>query len=289
MATGAAVPWETCAEEDCVGVRLGAGRACLIHTPAEVVALGLTYTGRGVDLDARGVRFTRESIEPVMAVVPTDETGRHLLGRVRLDQATFDSALTFDEASFTGEVSMNGTVFKHGARFGGAVFAAPADFGGATFGGQAWFLGTTFGGPVSFRGTTFTGPAWFKQAIFAGPAGFEGAVFSADATLTGARFSSVAAFSGASFQGHARFDQATSVGGWHFDGARFLLQGEAPPEARQSAVPQVPPPPATSFDRPVPAARQRPTRARPDGVNLLIPLVALVILVAAGYIVLRPG
>jgi uncharacterized protein YjbI with pentapeptide repeats len=290
MATGTAVPWDTCVEQECLGARSGTGEACLVHLADDDLAATLapSRSGSGVDLDGRGVHFTRTDVERILAAVPVDEAGRQLFETVRLDRATFEHGASFDNASFAGEVSVTDAEWKGEARFGAATFAGPVDFRGTTFGGQAWFVGATFARPASFRYVRFIGPAWFQHAAFDADASFDGASFSANANLTEATFAGEASFCGTSFGGHARFERTNCAGWWRFDGARFALEDEGPerpvvPPPAEPVAPIPGTPPARS--RRAPAGAERWSRLAP--VNL--PLVGVILVVVAlVFIVMRP-
>jgi len=288
MADGAAVPWDTCAVDACGGVRLGTSGRCLAHTAPEALATALA--ARGVDLDGRGVCFTRSAIARLLEALPRDEEGRPALGSVRLDRATFEHSVSFDDATFAGPVSMTGTTFRGDARFGGASFGGPVDCREARFAGQAWFLGASFAGLVSFAGTRFEGAAWFQRSSFAGSAAFDGALFAASLTIADTTFAGTATFAGAVFDGHVHTERASCAGGWRMDGARFRYEGESPvppePAPRRPAIPAAVPPP------PAPAGRRRTTpprrRARRLGAWML-PVGVLLAVAVVGLIVFRPS
>lgn len=283
MAAGAAVPWETCAEADCLGARRGADGRCLAH--AEPLVLPPASSGPGVDLDGRGVRFTEGSFERVLERCPRDEAGRRLLGTVRFDRATFMGDVSLDEAVFSGDVSLPGATFVGAARFGGAAFAGATDFSEVTFETQAWFVGASFGGPASFRAARFLGPAWFQQATFASHAIFDGAAFTGDATLSGVAYGGVASFWGAAFDRHARFDRSTSAGGWRFEAARFEMEGEGPGMALLPPVDG----PSHLVEGRSPAERPRPSYEAPRGFDWRVPAVLVAVLAVVTFIVLRPS
>lgn len=284
MGAGTAVPWDTCAEPDCQGARVSRGGACLVHAPAEELPAA-SSTGRGIDIDGRGVRFNRAAVITLFDSVPEDEAGAKLFGTVRLDRATFDNDISFDGAQFTGDVSMVGTVFEGDTRFGGATFLGAADFSEATFGGQAWFVGVRFAGPASFRQTTFTGAAWLQKTSFEASSVFDGATFSTNATFSAARFAGAGSFLGARFNARALFDKATCAGRWRFEGATFRFEDDGPEGVvHDQAPPAAPPPPPTRDDRPVPVP-PRPARSR---ANLVVPLIVLALLAVGAYVVLRP-
>ena len=285
MGAEAAVPWETCAQEDCEGARVSAGGDCLLHTAVEELA-DRSSTGRGVDVDGRGIRFDRTGVAKLLESVPVDEGGSRLFGTVRLDRAIFDKDVSFDDAEFAGEVSLVGAVFEGEARFGGATFLAGTDFGEATFRGQAWFVGARFAGPASFRSTTFAGGAWFSKTTFDAPATFDGALFSTNATFSSATFNRAASFSAATFASHVRFDRATCAEGWRLDGASFKADEDIPEGvAHQATSPTTPPPLLDLRDHPPPVrARRTSGRIRPA-----VLLIALALLAATIYIVVRPN
>ena len=285
MGAEAVVPWETCALEDCEGARVTADGSCLLHAPVEDLA-DRPSTGRGVDLDGRGIRFDRTGVTKLLDSVPVGEGGSRLFGTVRLDRAIFEKDVSFDDAEFAGEVSLVGAVFEGEARFGGVTFLAGADFGDATFRGEAWFVGARFAGPASFRSTRFAGGAWFSKTTFEAPATFDGAVFSTNATFSSATFNRAASFCAATFASHARFDRATCAGGWQLDGASFKSPGDGPEGvAHEAAEVRVPPPPLDLRDRLRPA-RGSAAKSRPKRPVLLFVLFAF--LAATIYIIMRP-
>lgn len=303
MAVGAAVPWDTCEATACTGARLGTGAWCLVHLPAEGLAGRLTAGPHGVDLDGRGACFTRTSLARVLEQVPVDDAGRRRLGTVRFDQATFEAAVSFDDADFAGAVSFAGATFSGDARFGGATFAGPVDCRGTSFGGQAWFVGASFAGRVSFVSARFAGPAWFQHAGFAGPAAFDGATFAANLTISDATFAGGSSFTNAAFEGHLRLDRASCADGWQFDHARFKFESEGPSHQIR--------PPADTVVQPVFARDaklrgdttvggrrgRRGRKARrsggweqgePSRNPRLSVVLAVVVIVAGGYIMFRP-
>jgi uncharacterized protein YjbI with pentapeptide repeats len=201
------VDWDTCAEDDCLGVRLPSGGKCWAHADDADQALERLHdTGQ---LDARGVPITKELLQRLLAAAPKSDYGQPVLTNPRFDRATFKG-----KATFKGGPGFYGAIFKGTASFGGATFEGTAWFGGATFEGDAGFYRAIFEGDAAFHSATFKGRAWFDwatfkgearfvEARFRGDAEFDRAIFHGDAWFNGARVKYDAHFLGATFQ-HAR-------------------------------------------------------------------------------------
>ncbi|MFF5155058.1 pentapeptide repeat-containing protein [Streptomyces sp. NPDC000348] len=190
-------------------------------------------------------------------------TGRHRLGRVRLDETVFSGEAQFDEVDFTGDCSFGGARFDDGAYFNGAVFEGDLGFGDVVVGRDAWFddveiraaawfhqariggdlrfAARRIGGPAVFQGlvvgrdavfggTAFHGPAVFTGADITGEALFDGALFEEEAQFDRVRIGRKAWFDGTEFAREARFDAATLGEDVSFDGTG-LARGAAFPGA----------------------------------------------------------
>lgn len=286
------VTWASCLVEDCQGAKFGAGGECLAHMSAEALGERLSVSESPVDLDGRRVHFDRQSLARVLDAIPL-RSGRRCLGTVRFDGAAFQHQATFDETTFAGPASFAGAAFSAGARFGGATFESDASFEEATFTDQGWFVESHFRHTVSFSNASFSGSAWFQRAVF-NSAKFDGALFSGNANFVSSTFSAVSTFSRALFQCHAEFDKATFAFASSWEGARFSMEGQGPPAAVRApeVVKWVP-----TFNRLEPtrvgkapprhSAGPQRLRLRRNGMNFLVPLLALALTVPMGY-VLRP-
>lgn len=292
------VLWVTCAVEGCRGVRLAAEGHCLLHCSDETLRELLPLSSTPVDLDARGVAFDQRSLSRVLDAIPLRIDQRRWLGSARFDGASFQHELTFDDTTFTGPASFTGTAFAADARFGGADFAGDVSFEAATFSEQAWFVGARFRRPASFSGATFAGPAWFQRTMFETGVRFDRATFQRNITFNGASFSSAASFSDTGFQGLAVFDRAVFGAASSWDGARFSVEGQGPPPAAvptqgATAASAVDPRFLGSVAKAPPAGRPaRSRRWRPDLSrlgNVLLPLLAIAVVAAGAFIILRPG
>lgn len=297
MGVADGVLWETCAVDECRGARLGADGHCLLHCSDEALGVLLPKTSSAVDLDGRGVAFDERSLARVLDAIASQADGRRWIGSARFDGASFRHEVTFDGSTFAGPASFAGATFAADARFGGASFLGDVSFDSASFGGQAWFVGAGFRGSATFAAAGFAGPAWFQRTTFEAGARFDRATFTDSVTFSGAAFATVSSFSGTEFQSLAVFDKATFGATSDWAGARFTVEGQGPPAAA-SPVPEKPPPSMvggqlldTLAKAPHPARPVRARRSRPDGsrlAGLLLPLLAVAAIAAAGFIILRP-
>jgi uncharacterized protein YjbI with pentapeptide repeats len=187
MADDSDVDWETCDEDECVGVPLPSGGRCWAHAGADDRDAALDRLGEGGRLDGRGVTFTAELLQRLLDATPHDDEGQALL-----------SGALFTQATFTGDASFTG------ATFGGYV-----EFDNATVAGNASFVAATFKGVVSFSEATFAGEALFSQATFRRLATFMDTFFKVGADFGGVTFEGDATFNRATFGDDVRFFEAT--------------------------------------------------------------------------------
>ncbi|MFC8392738.1 pentapeptide repeat-containing protein [Streptomyces sp. NPDC057238] len=208
----------------------------------------------GADLDHRGTPFTRNLLNELLGTLSDPATGRHRLGRVRLDEARFNGDARFAEMDFTGDCSFGGARFDGGADFGGTVFEGDFGFGDAITARDAWFddveirgtawfhrarvdgdlgfsgvrisrsavfRGLGVGGDAMFSRTEFHGPAVFSEADITGRAWFDGTLFKKDSQFDKARLARTAWFDVAEFEGEAGFDSTVTGEDVSFLGTRF--------------------------------------------------------------------
>jgi hypothetical protein len=246
MAAPEKVDWDTCAEADCIGVRLPSGGKCWAHADEHHLDAALERLGEDPAVDARGVQINAELQERILDALPhTDD--RPVVVRAQFDGATFEDVVLLGGATFEGEAVFVGATFHSRVLFGGATFQREAEFDRATFTGGARFDGATFmrGAGFSgatfqrwagFNGTTFQRGAGFDRAKFQGGAEFDGATFSGEVSFYGATFDDLAEFNRTTFTSAARFNDATFQHKAGFDGAVFqdvtefegaTFQGEA--------------------------------------------------------------
>ncbi len=199
MAASKYIDWLTCAEDDCIGVRLPTGGKCWAHADDEDVETALKRLGEDGTLDARGVPVTPELTERLL------ETRRGSEGHIRL------TSLRFEEAIFDGVVGFAGVIvegdslffratFNGQPNFSGAIFKGRTSFDEATFKQGAWFMDTRFEGRVTFGSTTFGGPAWFLMARFESNASFSHTTFRQEAAFVRAISEDVLSFEAATFE-----------------------------------------------------------------------------------------
>jgi hypothetical protein len=147
VATFDMVRWpvcERCAEDGGIGVRLSSGSRCWAHADGAEFKMALERLGKDGRFDGRGVTFTRDLLQQILASAPPyrnkyDRDG-HWLDQSDFQQATFrDDArfnvvvfrelADFEQATFNGRVEFSDSVFDRGARFSGAVFKKDVSFG----------------------------------------------------------------------------------------------------------------------------------------------------------------
>ena len=155
---------------------------------------------------ARGVRFTGELLDELLAASPIDE------GRPVLRDADFDKAAiqipNFRGVTFQGNTSFNGATFLADARFDRARFQGATSFSGASFYSPAFFTHAIFEGAAQLT-ARFESDAEFERVTFSGDARFNGV------------FEERASFAGASFQGATQFVGTQFQYGAVFKGSRF--------------------------------------------------------------------
>jgi uncharacterized protein YjbI with pentapeptide repeats len=222
--------WPTCSQEECIGIRLDAGK-CLAHAGDEERDAALNQLSETGKIDARGVTISNALLEKILHSA-RGPGGHRTLKEAVFGKATFEGEARFGEATFKGEAVFGGATFEGGAvferatfkrraMFRKATFEGEARFGEATFKGGAYFDGATFEGEAVFGGATFKRRAMFRKATFKGKTRFDKATFKGGAFFDGATFEGEAVFGGANFEGGAYFGKATFEGETRFDKATF--------------------------------------------------------------------
>jgi uncharacterized protein YjbI with pentapeptide repeats len=225
------VAWETCTDDDCIGVRLPTGGRCWAHADGHNVAAALKQFGKDGQLDARGVSLSAELLQRLLAVSRRNHQGRPAaVIAARFDRATFRSNASFygmafypaafAGATFQGDAVFGEATFQGDARFDRATFQGEAKFSEARFECHAQFDKETFRRRVAFHKTVFQRGGQFDRATFQGDAFFDRATFM-NAKFRGATFRDGAEFLRAVFQAYAWFDEATFQGRTMFYGAAF--------------------------------------------------------------------
>src|SRR6266540_702653 len=227
------VRWDTCAEDDCIGVRLPAAAWCLAHAheqAPDACDAELKRIGEEGTVDLRGVPISAELLGRLLNAAPHEDNrpafatcqfdgatfqdlarfgGVTFHGRAGFNEANFEDLAKFAEATFHGKAGFSASIFHDVAAFEGAIIRGWADFVGVTFHKGAVFEEAAFQGRADFRGATFHAWANFEEATFHGEARFGGAAFHREARFDGAAFQRAARFDGAVFQGTARFRGVT--------------------------------------------------------------------------------
>ena len=155
-------------------------------------------------------------------------------GRLKVNCATFEGALSFDGARLMGDVTLGSVPDSRGAQFSDEVSARKA-----IFLGNAEFSRCGFNNGARFDGARFTGEVDFFAATLAGSVGFDHGVFDArvsfmSAELQSLSFSSVrcngfADFSAAKFSSNSwlYFRHCDFRDGANFSGTKFSRKPEA--------------------------------------------------------------
>jgi uncharacterized protein YjbI with pentapeptide repeats len=198
--------WDTCTEDDCIGVRLPSGGKCWAHADDPDLDLALKPVRRGDQLDARGVQFTQELLVRLLAAAPKDEHGRTILRAAKFEKATFEHA-DFGGVIFQSDASFQLATFEGTARFSGTTFQGEADFSGTTFADFAMFSRAVFHGFAQFN-ATFRNLVWFVSVVFHDDAWFGIAAFRRDGVFNRAVFQQDVDFAHATFQRNAMFREA---------------------------------------------------------------------------------
>jgi hypothetical protein len=201
--------WERCgAESGCTGIAARDNGGCLAHLDTDALESALRRFADGDCLDARGVTFSEELLERVVAAAPTGSDGRRRLHRAKLERAIFAAKANFGLILFGQEADFSGAIFQSEANFDDSIFDGVANFSGATFRRRAWFRTAVFGDAATFDGATFEDSVEFRNACFRGNASFRAATFERGPdTLGGARFHEATFCQPAEFEGavfHAR-------------------------------------------------------------------------------------
>jgi uncharacterized protein YjbI with pentapeptide repeats len=225
MAASKNVRWDTCAEDDCIGVRLPSGGKCWTHADDQDLDVALKRLSQDGDLDLRGVRLTSELLQRLLAEVPKNAQGHTslrnaqfrqatFLGEAKFDWVTFEAEAEFEKATFHGKASFAAATFQGKAEFTHATFKLWGHFYRTTFQGDAMFGGTTFEWDAGFERATFQGTAWFHHAIFQHSAIFNEATFQR-AGQVGPLLAKRVMLEGAVFQERAQIDiAAAAVSAW---------------------------------------------------------------------------
>jgi uncharacterized protein YjbI with pentapeptide repeats len=214
MAYDEDIEWETCSEQDCIGVRLDSGGKCLSHADTEQLDAALKQFSEDGIIDARGVQVSNDLLKRILNAAPPEkqDPNRHYFAWARFTRATFSDGASFNYATFD-RADFNNATFGNRASFTRAVLGNGAMFGGAIFGHDAWFGGATFGLEVGFASAKFGDQARFSEATFDKWAQFSGAIFGDGASFTEATFDKGAQFIGTTFGDRASFAGAT-FGDW---------------------------------------------------------------------------
>jgi uncharacterized protein YjbI with pentapeptide repeats len=231
MAASKDLGWETCAEDDCIGVRLPPGGKCWAHADDQDLDAALKQLGEDGQLDARGVQLSAKLLRRILEAAPREGYGISL-AMARFDHATFNSEADLRNGTFKYEPRFDGATFRGKANFAGAVFQDQTWFVGVTFLDEAVFSSATFETWVGFTGSTFHDAAQFTEAqfqvgadfapvTFQAPGSFALATFEDEALFTGATFQDDAEFASATFQDSAAFHEATFEGWAGFDRVTF--------------------------------------------------------------------
>src|SRR6266496_6195313 len=103
------VDWPTCSKDECIGVRLNAGK-CLQHAGSEDLDSELKRLGNEGTIDARGVTVSATLLDRIVAAAPRDEQqpDRPRFNRAQFDRATFGDEAKFEGANFGNFASFDG-------------------------------------------------------------------------------------------------------------------------------------------------------------------------------------
>ena len=210
-----------CGVSGCRGVRWGSDKWCIAHLDEPILQNVLDELEPGADVDARGVRFTSELLERLLAALRDPGTAVAHIGTASFRGACFEGAVfdgvkfqgkaLFLDALFGGPARFKDTQFDDRVWFEGTQFSGVAVFDGAFFSSEAFFSRTNFALTAWFQNTRFASNAWFSDAHFGGMKINESDRQPGSADFTGAQFSGVTEFQNARFGGDVRFSQA------HFD------------------------------------------------------------------------
>jgi uncharacterized protein YjbI with pentapeptide repeats len=210
MTEAAAVDWDKCGVEGCIGIRPQGTNGCLIHDKQHLDAALQRLSEEGY-IDARGVTIDAQLWDEFLTNVRRQDD-RPSFQDALFGRAVFTASVDFVRATFERRPGFGGAIFLGKAEFGGVIFKGGAWFGGATFEEKARFENTMFGGEAGFSWTIFKDEAWFSAATFEGGARFGKATFRETAGFGEATFRGVAWFRGATFEGKAGFDETEFVG-----------------------------------------------------------------------------
>jgi uncharacterized protein YjbI with pentapeptide repeats len=177
--------------------------------------------GLSADIDVRGVEFTAELLERLLAALRDPGTGVARIGTAGFRNASFAEGAIFDGVEFEGK-----------AVFTDSSFSGPARFKDARFGDRVWFEGAKFCGMAVFNGASFSSDAFFSRAHFSLIAWFQNTGFNANAWFSEAHFNGMkisesdrhprsADFSDTQFSGVTEFQNVRFGGDARFSRAHF--------------------------------------------------------------------
>lgn len=190
----------------CQGIQIDGYTHCLAHLSEAERASYLQTLRPGADIEALGVKFTRELLAELTRACHDPEVGRTRLGKADFRGGEFPEGADFNRVLFDSIAFFEDAKFGGRANFEEATFGDQARFGGTTFAEGAEFHKATFEGTVDFDEATFKDTAWFEAASFRRHAFFRKAQFNIGSQRTLCR---------------ARFDEATFDKMVHFEGAVF--------------------------------------------------------------------
>jgi uncharacterized protein YjbI with pentapeptide repeats len=211
--------WSQCATAECRAVIVPGHGLCLRHLDEPERRDTLAALAPGADVDFRGVHFTPQLWQSVLAAVDAK------FGRSRFDTARFPADMRCSGARFEGPAYFEGALFEGEVHFTGAEFADYAGFDAAVFAGTAYFREVRFHSEVRFVVARFAADAFFDGVSCASAARFSEAHFEGLAAFTSARFSGFAYFTDAWFRRQdntsADFSEAHFSRPAEFHGVRF--------------------------------------------------------------------
>lgn len=171
------LPWPTCTDDGCVGIRLAGDHRCLRHASAADRAHWFDGVAHGRPVDLRGVELDDVLLDGVLAAVPRDGEGGRRWLHARLDAVRVpftdpSRVLDLSGAHFVGGLSLRSATIDRllvltsatidDADFREARFARGCDLSAARISGSARFDEVT--GSVVARNATFIGRADFRRA-----------------------------------------------------------------------------------------------------------------------------
>src|SRR5258708_20979687 len=96
--SGQAYDWPTCDQDECIGIRLDAGRRCLAHASEQERTDEFSKLFQTGKIDARGVMISAELLKAIVSKAPRDPDAHPMFAQAWFSWATFhnDDAM-FDE------------------------------------------------------------------------------------------------------------------------------------------------------------------------------------------------